>query len=147
MGIIKGFDKIFGGLNKGKTKEDTELLSFADNLRIDVEGERIGESDDGVLFINFQELGGFEFMNLMIASRFNIRTKNKCELHFVGSTNLELVSDDEEIESDNSNPAKIWITTMSFDISKDQIKYIKSKVADEIKIKYKKKELCFNGIK
>ena len=145
MGIIKGFDKIFGGLNKAK--EDIELISFADSLRIDVEGERIAESDDGVLFVNFQELGGFEFMNLMIASKFNIRTKNKCELHFKGATDLELISDDEEIESDNSNPAKVWITTMSFDISKDQVKYIKSKVADEIKIKYKKKELSFKGVK
>jgi hypothetical protein len=83
----------------------------------------------------------------MIFSRINIRTKSHCKIIFSGSSNLELTSDEEEIESDNSNPAKVWITTMSFDITKDQIKYISSRVADTIKISYKKKEFVFKVIK
>ena len=147
MGILKGLSKVFSGKDKTETNEDAELPSFAENLKLEVEGERLAESNDGVLFINYQELGGFEFLNLMIFSRINIRTKNKCKIHFSGATDLELTSDEEEIESDNSNPAKIWITTMSFDITKDQIKYISSKVADEIKLSYKKKELVFKAVK
>ena len=147
MGILKGLGKVFSGKNKTEETEDTELVSFAEHLKLEVEGERLGESRDGVLYINYQELGGFEFLNLMIFSRINIRTKNHIKLSFSGATDLELTSDDEEIESDNSNEAKIWITTMSFDITKEQIKYISDKIADEIKISYKKKELVFQAIK
>jgi hypothetical protein len=147
MGILKGLSKVFSGKSKSEETEDTELVSFADNLRLEVEGERLAESPDGVLFINYQELGGFEFLNLMIFSRINIRTKNRLKLNFNGVTDLELISDDEEIESDNSNEARIWVTTMSFDITKEQIKYISDKIADEVKISYKKKELLFKAIK
>ena len=147
MGIFKGLSKVFSGNSKTETNDDAELPSFADNLKLEVEGERLAESNDGVIYINYQELGGFEFLNLMIFSRINIRTKSHCKILFSGSSNLELTSDEEEIESDNSNPAKIWITTMSFDITKDQIKYISSKVADEIKLSYKKKELVFKAVK
>jgi len=147
MGIFKGLSKVFSGKGKTATNNDTELPSFADNLKLEVEGERLAESNDGVVYINYQELGGFEFLNLMIFSRINIRTKSHCQILFSGSSNLELTSDEEEIESDNSNPAKIWITTMSFDITKDQIKYISSKVADEITLTYKKKTLVFKTVK
>ena len=147
MGILKGLSKVFSGKGKTGTNEDEELPSFAENLKLEVEGERLAESNDGVLYINYQELGGYEFLNLMIFSRINIRTKNHCKVLFSGSSNLELTSDEEEIESDNSNPAKIWVTTMSFDITKDQIKYISSKVADEITLTYKKKTLVFKTVK
>jgi hypothetical protein len=143
MGIFKGLGKVFSGKAKTETTEDAKLPSFAENLKLEVEGERLAESNDGVLYINYQELGGYKFLNLMIFSRINIRTKSHCKILFSGSSNLELTSDEEEIESDNSNPAKIWITTMSFDITKDQIKYISSKVANEITLSYKKKNLVF----
>lgn len=147
MGILKGLGKVFSGKGKTETNGDTELPSFADNLKLEVEGERLAESNDGVIYINYQELGGFEFLNLMIFSRINIRTKNHCKILLSGKSNLELTSDEEEIESDNSNPAKIWITTMSFDITKDQIKYISSKVAKELTLSYKKKNLVFKTVK
>ncbi|MFT4850351.1 MAG: hypothetical protein ACI83B_002908 [Sediminicola sp.] len=147
MGILKGLSKVFSGKGKTESSDDIESTSFADNLRLEVEGERLAESNDGVLYINYQELGGYEFLNLMIFSRINIRTKSHCKILFSGSSNLELTSDEEEIESDNSNPAKVWITTMSFDITKDQIKYISSKVADKIEIRYKKKEFVFKVVK
>ena len=147
MSILKGLSKVFSGKGKSETNDDAELPSFAENLKLEVEGERLAESHDGVLYINYQELGGYEFLNLMIFSRINIRTKSHCKILLSGSSNLELTSDEEEIESDNSNPAKIWITTMSFDITKDQIKYISSKVADEITLSYKKKNLVFKTVK
>jgi len=147
MSILKGLSKVFSGKGKTETNDDAELPSFADNLKLEVEGERLAESNDGVLYINYQELGGYEFLNLMIFSRINIRTKSHCKILFCGKSNLELTSDEEEIESDNSNPAKIWITTMSFDITKDQIKYISSKVADEITLSYKKKIIVFKTVK
>jgi|TARA_B110000503_G_C7120672_1_gene402383 hypothetical protein len=147
MGILKGLSKVFSGKDKTEANDDSELPSFAENLKLEVDGERIAESSDGLLYVNYQELGGFEFMNLMIFSRINIRTKSHCKILFSGSSNLELTSDEEEIESDNSNPAKIWITTMSFDISKDQTKYISSKVADKITLSYKKKTLVFKTVK
>ncbi|MFT4669299.1 MAG: hypothetical protein ACI9M9_001961 [Flavobacteriaceae bacterium] len=147
MSILKGLSKVFSGKGKPEANDDADLPSFAENLKLEVEGERLAESNDGVLYINYQELGGFEFLNLMIFSRINIRTKSHCKVLFSGSSNLELTSDEEEIESDNSNPAKIWITTMSFDITKDQIQYISSKVADEITLSYKKKNLVFKTVK
>ncbi|MFT5438076.1 MAG: hypothetical protein ACI840_002737 [Ulvibacter sp.] len=147
MSILKGLSKVFSGKSKPEANDDADLPSFAENLKLEVEGERLAESNDGVLYINYQELGGFEFLNLMIFSRINIRTKSHCKVLFSGSSNLELTSDEEEIESDNSNPAKIWITTMSFDITKDQIQYISSKVADKITLSYKKKNLVFKTVK
>jgi hypothetical protein len=147
MGIFKELNSIFSGKNKTQSKSDSVLPSFAENLKLEVEGERLAESNDGVVYINYQELGGFEFLNLIIFSRINIRTKKHCKILFSGSSDLELTSDEEEIESDNSNPAKIWVTTMSFDINKDHIDYISAKIADEITLSYKKENIVFKAIK
>jgi hypothetical protein len=146
MDIFRELSTIFSGKNNAQSNGDA-LPSFAENLKLEVEGERLAESNDGVVYINYQELGGFEFLNLIVFSRINIRTKKHCKILFSGSSDLELTSDEEEIESDNSNPAKIWITTMSFDINKDQIDYISSKVASTITLSYKKKDIVFKTIK
>lgn len=149
MSIGKRINKILVGLGNTKALEKAHETTFSENkIKIDLPGKKIAESDNGQLWITYENLGGFDFMNLIVVSRFNIKTKNRCKMQFIGGPeSLTLVSDTEEIESDNSNPAKIWITQISFDIDKDQRKFIKSRAAKEINLKYKKRELRFNMIK
>jgi hypothetical protein len=149
MSIRKRLTKILVGLGNNKALEKAHETTFSENkIEINLPGKKIGESDNGQLWITYENLGGFDFMNLIVVSRFNIKSKNRCEMQFLGGgEELTLVSDTEEIESDNSNPAKIWITQLSFDITKEQRKFIKSRVSKEIKIRYKKREVLFKMIK
>ena len=149
MSIGKRLNKLLVGLGNNKALEKVHETTFSENkIEINLPGKKIGESDNGQLWITYENLGGFDFMNLIVVSRFNIKTKNRCEMQFLGGVEeLTLISDTEEIESDNSNPAKIWITQISFDIDKDQRKFIKSRAAKEINLKYKKREIRFKMIK
>ncbi|GHC62917.1 hypothetical protein [Ulvibacter litoralis] len=148
MKIRKGIDKILAGFGNVKASERSHVDSFTEEIINSVEGEKIAASENGQIWIEYQELGGFQFLNLTILSKFNIKTKKKCKMHFLGgASELILTSDDEEIESDYSNVSNRWITTMSFDISDDEIKFIDNKVAEEIHIEYKKKTISFQVIK
>lgn len=148
MKISKGIDKILAGFGNVKAMERTHVDSFTEEIINSVEGEKIAASENGQIWIEYQELGGFQFLNLTILSKFNIKTKKKCKMHFLGGTSeLLLISDDEEIESDYSNVSNRWITTMSFDITDDDMQFIDNKVAEEIQIEYKKKTISFQVIK
>lgn len=148
MKISKSFDKILAGLGSTKAINRIHGDTLSEEIVISIGGEKIAASENGQIWIEYQELGGFQFLNLAILSTFNIKTNKKCTMHFLGGTSeLILTSDDEEIESDYSKVSNRWITTMSFDISDDEMNFIDQKIADEILIKYKKKSISFQVLK
>ncbi len=149
MSLGKRFNKILVGLGNTKALEKAHETTFSEQkVDINLPGKKLAESDNGQLWINYQELGGYDFLNLTIVSRFNIKTKNRCYMDFLGkSGERTFVSDEEEIESDNSNAIKLWITQMSFDVDNGQKEFISSRSADTIRIRFKKKELLFNVVK
>lgn len=147
MSFLKSIDKVLAGMGNMKAMQRTHVDTFTEDKMQTLEGEKIAESENGEIWIEYQELAGYMFMNVSILSRFNIKTKQRCKMIFLGNTNLDLVSDNDETDSDFSNVSNRWLTKMSFDISKEDIKYINNKSADQVRIEFKKKFILFNIIK
>ena len=98
--------------------------------------------------MDFQELAGFDFLESTILSKTNIKTFKGGKLILKGENDsLTLDSDITEIESDYSNVSNRWMTKVSFVVSKDNIKFIKEKKADEIRFEHKKKAITFKVAK
>ncbi len=148
MSLFRKIDKILGAFGNIKALERTHVDTYTQNLITNIEGEKIAESVDGQLWIEFKQLAGYDFMESIILSRTNIKTWDGSTLILNGENkSLILNSDTTEIESDYSNISNTWMTKISFVVSKDDIKYIKERKADEIFFKYKKKTISFNALK
>lgn len=128
MGVFRKIDRILGALGNIRALERTHVDTYTEDLIQNVSGQKIAESIDGQLWVDFQELAGYNFLEATILSRENIKTFNGGRLVFNRiKEELVLDSDITEIESDYSNVSKRWMTKVSFIITKDNIKFIEEK--------------------
>lgn len=148
MGIFRKINKVLGAFGNIRALERTHVDTYIENLIENIEGRKIAESVDGQLWGDFQELAGFDFLEVVILSRVNIKTFKGGKLVFSGEKEgLILDSDSTEIESDYSNVSNRWMTKISFVVTKEEIKYIEQKEAFDVKFEYKKKAILFKIIK
>jgi len=148
MSIFRKIDKVLGAFGNIRALERTHVDTFTENLITNIKGDKIAESVDGQLWVEFQELAGFNFLESTILSRENIKTYKGATLTFYGEEeDLVLNSDITEIESDYSNVSSRWMTKVSYVVSKDEIQFIKAKKANRVLFEYKRKSISFQGIK
>lgn len=148
MSIFRKIDKVLGAFGNIRALERTHVDTFTENLITNIKGDKIAESVDGQLWVEFQELAGFNFLESTILSRENIKTYKGATLTFYGEEeDLVLNSDITEIESDYSNVSSRWMTKVSYVVSKDEIQFIKAKKANKVMFEYKRKSISFQGIK
>ena len=148
MSIFRKIDKVLGAFGNIRALERNHVDTYTENLINNISGEKIAESKDGQLYIEFQELAGFEFLESTILSRENIKTFKGAKLSFIGDNNeMILDSDITEIESDYSNVSNRWMTKVSYVVTKDDINFITEKKADFILFEYKKKSIKLYVIK
>ena len=142
MKILKSIDKVLAAFGNIKAMERTHVDHHTENLISEISGEKIAKSEYGILFANFQNLAGYEFLNTEILSGSNIKTFNGSSLTFIkGKEEVIFFSDTKEIESDYSNISNRWLTKISFVINEDDKNMMLNKEFDEVIFKYKKKSL------
>ncbi len=147
MSIFRKIDKVLGAFGNIRALERMHVDTYTEKLMTNIEGKKIAESVDGQLWVDFQELAGFDFLEAIILSRENIKTFKGAKLIFKSeSENLILESDITEIESDYSNVSNRWMTKISFVIGKSDIDYIQKGKASEVRLEYKKKSILFRCI-
>ena len=148
MSIFRKIDKVLGAFGNIRALERTHVDTFTENLITNIKGDKIAESVDGQLWVEFQELAGFNFLESTILSRENIKTYKGATLTFYSEEeDLVLNSDITEIESDYSNVSSRWMTKVSYVVSKDEIQFIKAKKVNKVMFEYKRKSISFQGIK
>ena len=148
MSIFRKIDKVLGAFGNIRALERTHVDTFTENLITNIKGDKIAESVDGQLWVEFQELAGFNFLESTILSRENIKTYKGATLTFYSEKeDLVLNSDITEIESDYSNVSSRWMTKISYVVSKDEIQFIKAKKANKVMFEYKRRSISFQGIK
>ena len=148
MSIFRKIDKVLGAFGNIRALERTHVDTFTENLITNIKGDKIAESVDGQLWVEFQELAGFNFLESTILSRENIKTYKGATLTFYSEEeDLVLNSDITEIESDYSNVSNRWMTKVSYVVSKEEIQFIKAKKANKVLFEYKRKSISFQGIK
>ena len=148
MSIFRKIDKVLGAFGNIRALERTHVDTFTENLITNIKGDKIAESVDGQLWVEFQELAGFNFLESTILSRENIKTYKGATLTFYSEEeDLVLNSDITEIESDYSNVSNRWMTKVSYVVSKEEIQFIKAKKANKVMFEYKRRSISFQGIK
>ncbi|NMH88636.1 hypothetical protein [Flavivirga algicola] len=142
MKLLKTIDKVLAAFGNIKAMERTHVDTYTEDLIAKIKGVKIAESEYGQLFVSFQSLANYEFLNATILSGTNIKTFNGSSLIFAedGKETIFL-SDTKEIESDYSNISNRWLTKISFVINDNDKKMMLEQRFDKVFLNYKKKSL------
>lgn len=143
--ILKTIVTKLGGVD---TSEKNHVDTYTENRIVNVPGEQIASIENGGIWIEFQELVEYNFMNIIVIGRKKHKTFDGCELVFLSdNSELKLISDSREIESDFSNVSNRWITAISFDVTNQNIDMITNKEATKVNLNFKKDSESFEIIK
>ena len=145
MGLFKKIDTVLASLGNIKSMKRTHVDTFTEEKIANVSGEKYGISEFGFLYVEYQELGGFFFLNSTVISASNFKTNKGSILEFNSKEkDLVLKSDDYMIESDFSNVSNRWITRINYPVSEQELKLIYNKGFDSVTFKVKKYKIDFN---
>jgi hypothetical protein len=147
IGLLKTIVTKLGGID---VSQKNHIDTFTESKIGNIKGEQIAKAKDGSgIWIDFQELGGYNYLNAIVVSTNNIKTKNGCILHFNSEkgSELKLISDTKEIESNFSNVSNRWFTEVCFHITDINIDSITNKSSKTIKLEYKKSVIDFETLK
>ena len=145
--MIKKIDKVLAALGNVKAMERLHVDTFTKSEVNNIEGEKIGESTDGQIYILLHELNGYIILEATILSKVKIKTFKGGTLTFIGAKgDFKLVSDTQEVDSEYLNSISRYSTKLSFNITKKEINQLKNGGYKNIQFDFKKKSLNFNKI-
>ncbi|WP_298138842.1 hypothetical protein [Flavobacterium sp.] len=145
ISLLKTIVSKLGGVD---TSEKNHVDTFTENRILNVPGEQIASIENGGIWVDFQELSDYHFMNIIVIGKKKYKTFEGCELVFSSnSSELKLISDSKEIASDFSNVSNRWITQVDFDITNINIDMIINKEANQVHFNFKKDSETFEIIK
>jgi len=146
--LFKVIDNILANFGNIRAMQRTHVDTYTENEIDNIVGEKIAESENGQLWISYQELASFNFLNTTILSRINIKTLKGGKLIFSGeSKEFILPSDITEIESDFSNISNQWMTKISYYVTENDLELIRKREFNKIRFEFKKKSITFDAIK
>ena len=147
ISILKTIVTKLGGVD---TSQKNHIDTFTEEKINGIRGEKLAQSKNGGgIWIDFQELAGYNYLNIDIVNDKKMNNFNGCTLAFLnGNTEIvKLESDTREIESNYSNVSNRWITEVSFDITENNLDFLESKTATTVKLEYKKAVEVYEIIK
>ena len=146
MSWIKKLDNVLAKMGKPKAMERNQV-DTAEVKIISARGEKIAESETGGIWAEINELAEYTYLDLIVVGNTKIKTNEGCEIIFkADETELKLISDMKEIESNYSNVIKKHVTEISFDITDLDIDFILNREAEIAILKHKKEEEVFKII-
>lgn len=144
MNILRKKDEILAALGNIRAMERLHVDTHTEEKIKNISGIKIAESKQGQFWVNFQELNEFLFMNSTILSHFDLKTSRGTKITILTKDyEIEIESDEKEIESDFSNVSNTWITKVSFVIDSKEREIIENRNFEEIEYKLKKEKLRF----
>ncbi|PKA83767.1 hypothetical protein ATE92_1933 [Ulvibacter sp. MAR_2010_11] len=145
--MFKKIDKILAALGSIKAMERLHVDTFTEDKIINVEGDKIAESEEGQLYVGLQELNGYLFLETILVSGTNFKTFDGATLSFLGEEqDFILKSDTQEIISDHSNVSGRFMTHISFDITEEEIELIRASKFKAVLFECKKKKLSLQKV-
>lgn len=140
---------VFGKLFSSKKSNNT--LADEDYLKTIIESgkdEPLAVSNNNAMYVGYNELGGYYYLQTYIIGALNIKTKTGAKLVIDGNDyNLKLNSDMSEFESDPAHPLKAQVTKIDFEIEKNDVQKLKRSSMKQLTLTVKKKEIVFNMYK
>ncbi|WP_452224277.1 hypothetical protein [Lacinutrix chionoecetis] len=137
---------VFGKLFGSKQKEDkTADDNYIETIIKSSENEPLALSNNSVMYVGYNELGGYYYLQTFIVGRLKVKTKNGATLDVEGTNyNLTLNSDMPELESDPAHPLEGYVTKIDFQIEKKDVEKIKRSNIKTLTLFIKKEEHIFS---
>ncbi len=144
MKLFKTIDKVLARMGNMRAMERTHVDTYTENKMENVPGEQIATSQHGGIWAGLQEVNGYLFLDVTILGTTKIKTLKGATLTFLTEEEITVKSDNYEIDSDYSNVSNRWMTQISFEITKQDLKVIQKKKYNQIRLDFKKKSLLFD---
>ena len=140
--MFKGLNKLFASLGSVKAMEKLSATSDNESLVQPVDGDKIGQSKDGQLFVAYQEMQGYLFMETLFVANKNIKSFSGAQLFFKSANgDFTLSSDSKEIECEFSNELNRFVSEITFDILEEQITRITARDLESVTFQSRKKKI------
>lgn len=142
--MLKKIDKVLAAFGNIRAMKRTHVDTYTEGKINEIKGDQIAGNNLLGIWITFNELAGYKFLELAMLSRTEIKTFKGVELSFLGGeVEMYIDSDTKEISSDFSNVSNRWLTHMSFEVSDEDIDFITKKEYEIVQIESKKKQIRF----
>ncbi len=144
MNILRKKDEILAALGNIRAMERLHVDTYTEEKIKNISGSKVAESKQGQFWVIFQELNGFLFMNSTILTHIDLKTMRGTKITILTKEyEIEIDSDEKEIESDFSNVSNTWITKVSFVLEPKEREIIEKRSFEEIEYHLKKEKLRF----
>ena len=138
MGV---FGKLFGSKQIENKEEDKKYI---ESIITSGDGEPLAVSTSNVMYVGYNELGGYYYLQTFIIGRLKTKTKNGAKLLIEGNDyTLELNSDMEEFECDPAHPLEGYVTKIDFEIEKSVVEKLKRSTMKQVTLSVMKKKIVF----
>ncbi len=142
MKLFKTIDKVLASFGNIRAMERTHVDTFTEELIGNIKGTKIAESEYGQLFVTYQNISGYDFLNVSMLSGSDIKTKRGCDLVFeCQNSKVVIPSDSKAIVSDFSNVSNRYLTKISFVLEQSDKDIISKGNFESVCLNYKKKSL------
>lgn len=144
MKLFKSIDKVLARMGNMRAMERTHVDTYTENKIENIPGDQIATSQHGGIWAGIQDVNGYLFLDVTILGTTKIKTLKGATLTFLTDEEITVKSDNYEIDSDYSNISNRWMTQISFEITKTDLKVIQKKKYDQMRLDFKKKSLLFD---
>jgi hypothetical protein len=135
------FSKLFRSNQKEDKLEDDKYIETIIKSSEDVP---LGISNNNLIYVGYNELGGYYYLQTFIIGRLKIKTKTGAKISIEGNDyTLELNSDMSELESEPASPLDAYVTRIDFEIEKTTVEKLKRSTMKQLTLTIKKKEVVF----
>ncbi|EDM44653.1 hypothetical protein SCB49_13815 [unidentified eubacterium SCB49] len=126
--------KLFGSKKTELTNDEVEK-----EMKVE-DGQKLGVSEEMLLFGGFQELNEYYFFEGLFLSTSSYKSRTGATITFSGKKGtFTLPSAIQEFECEYAKPLQRYVSQISFDVTKAQIKKIQDGSYDKVTFTVKKK--------
>lgn len=142
--MFKKIDLILAAFGNMKAMRRTHVDTYTEEKISQISGDQIAGNNHYGIWAYISELAGYQFLELTMLSNTEIKTFKGIELSFLGGElEMYIDSDTKEITSDYSNVSNRWMTKASFEVTDEDIEFIRKKEYEIVCITHKKGTLNF----
>ena len=136
------FSKLF---NKPKDLPSTsEIIEKIDYK----EGTKYAENETNVVYVDFEELGGFPYLKTVIIGETSVKIKRTgCTIAFqFNNETIKLNSDNTDIESNRIKNTNVFFTEIDFELNEEDATKIKEQKVTGLEYDFQNKIISFKLI-
>ena len=142
------FGKLKSALQKNNANNEVENAQYLETLKAAVEDKPFAISERNIMFTGMKELAGYFYFRVVVFGQFKIKTFKGAELTITcKNTEIKLKSDMDELASDYGMIPNSFITSIDFEIDKNQIEKLNTTKIESLRVVSKKQDVTFTALK